>query len=164
MKRRRLAGALLAAAVLGAAVLAVAPAEASSGIFLYTDATTGLPIPLFAPPELSCIAAAGKGAYNFTGSDVILYSDGGCENYLLVLVPWETLNHAVQLDRLRPLRRPDAAAGPVVYGCVIDRTSRALSSSAAVSLPASTWPRSSTTSLIVRRSFSDCFAMDAASS
>jgi hypothetical protein len=70
----------------------VTPTAASSGVFLYIDATTGLPTPLFAPPEMSCIATAGKGAYNFTGSDVILYSDGGCENYLLVLVPWETLN------------------------------------------------------------------------
>lgn len=52
----------------------------------------------------------------------------------------------------------------VVLPRAIVRTSSAASSWSVVSLPASTCPRSSTTSRIVLRSFSDCFAIDADSS
>lgn len=94
--RRRVRTALAAlglpvALVAGAAL--AAPAQASEGVFLYTDGSTGLPAPLVAPPELTCIAAPkGSGAHNYTRSDVILYGDEGCEIFLLVLVPGESLN------------------------------------------------------------------------
>jgi hypothetical protein len=86
------------AAALGALALVPvlaggAPAQATSGLFLYVDGTTGLPAVLVAPEEKACVVAPkGSGAYNLTGSDVILYSDLACQNYLLVLVPWESLN------------------------------------------------------------------------
>ena len=79
-------------AVAASGVALATPGEASSGVFLYTDATTGMVTPLFAPPEKACIDARGSGAHNLTGSDVILYYDRECEHYLLVLVPGESLN------------------------------------------------------------------------
>ncbi len=44
------------------------------------------------------------------------------------------------------------------------KTSRAVSNCSSVSVPAETWPRSTTTSRIVLFSFSACLAMEAASS
>jgi hypothetical protein len=87
---RRRGFAVLALTASGVAL--AAPGEASSGVFLYTDARTGMVTPLFAPPEKACIDASGSGAHNLTGSDVILYYDNECEHYLLVLVPGESLN------------------------------------------------------------------------
>ena len=83
----------LAAAVLAAAGVAVAaPAQAASGVFVYTDAATGLVNALVAPPEKECIVAKGNGARNFTSTDVVLYHDNICKGFLLALVPGESLN------------------------------------------------------------------------
>lgn len=83
----------LAAAVLAAAGVAVAaPAQAAAGVFVYTDAGTGLVNALVSPPEKECIVARGSGARNFTSTDVVLYSDHVCKGFLLALVPGESLN------------------------------------------------------------------------
>jgi hypothetical protein len=87
---RRSRALAVAFAVAGVAALA-APAQGAAGVFLYTDTATGLPGALVAPEEMKCIAAQGTGAYNYTGSDVTLYSDTECKRFLLALVPGESL-------------------------------------------------------------------------
>ena len=59
---------------------------------------------------------------------------------------------------------PHRVGSPAFVAPVIASTSSAASSCSRVSFPLSTWPRSSTTSRMVLRSFSDCFAIEAASS
>ena len=82
----------LAAAVLAAAGVAVAaPAQASSGVFVYTEPGTVLLNALVAPPDRDCIVLKGDGARNFTTTDVVLYYDTTCHGYLLALVPGESL-------------------------------------------------------------------------
>lgn len=85
-------GALAAAVLAAAGVAAAVPARASSGVFVYTDAGTGLVNALVAPPERECIVAKGSGAHNFTSTDVVLYFEDGCKKFLLALVPGESLN------------------------------------------------------------------------
>lgn len=85
-------GALAAAALAAAGVAVAAPAQASSGVFVYTDEGTGLVNALVAPPEKECLVAKGSGARNFTSSDVVLYHDSDCMRFLIALVPGESLN------------------------------------------------------------------------
>ncbi|RDI30907.1 hypothetical protein DFR72_104240 [Lentzea flaviverrucosa] len=68
-----------------------------------------------------------------------------------------------QLVRARCREAPAPEPRPQRPPRAMCSTSSAASSCSSVSLPG-TWPRSSTTSRIVLRSFSDCLAIDAASS
>ncbi|GAA3353248.1 hypothetical protein GCM10020366_05900 [Saccharopolyspora gregorii] len=66
----------------------------------------------------------------------------------------------------RAVRSPGGGAhGPPAHlALAMPSTSSAVSSCSRVSLPESTWPRSRTTSRMVRRSLRACFAIEAASS
>ena len=91
MSARALGAALAAAALAATGVAVASPAQAASGLFVYTDPDTTLLNALVAPPERECIVLKGGGARNYTSTDVVLYHDVTCHGYLLALVPGESL-------------------------------------------------------------------------
>ena len=93
--RRAGLGAGLAAALglTGLALLEAAPSQAANGVFLYKDSTSGLPVPVFSPPDEKCFDVfRASEAKNFTGTNVILFADGLCSEVMLTLKPGEAIN------------------------------------------------------------------------
>jgi hypothetical protein len=84
--------AALAVAVAAAVVVAApGPGHAASGVFLWTDGSSGLVTPIPFPANEKCFATfKATRAQNWTDSDAVLNGDGLCYDAIKTLKPGES--------------------------------------------------------------------------